>query len=425
MSRKRFARVVLGMAWVFLSVGVLIPLLPQYVRGPLGESDGAVGLTVLLYALAGVVARPFIGVWLRTRDAWPLMWQSAAVAVVGLALTPVVGSFPWLIALRLVDGFALGAFYIAAATVVVQETPVARRGSALSYFSVPLFLGIALGPLLGDVLIARLGPNATWLAASAVLALAVPSTLVVSSWRAGSADRVSPSRDAGADAPPVDARLLLRTLAHPSAAWPAAILALTVAGWAAATAYIPLYGPQIGLSTTGVVFLVHSCVVLVIRVGGARLFDRMPLIEPVLVGAVANVVGLLVAWWWRAPAALLVTAGLTAMGVGLCYTTLMRVALDGVSAREQGAVIGAYSVSYDIGAGLGAAGLGVVVTLTGSYPAAFLGGAAAGLLGLVLLLVRFWARRSHYWVERITSTTPTRSVRITDPHLGGQGAEHG
>jgi predicted MFS family arabinose efflux permease len=80
----------------------------------------------------------------------------------------------------------------------------------------------------------------------------------------------------------------------------------------------------------------------------------------------------------------------------------MRMALEGVPPYEEGAVVGAYSISYELGAGLGAALLGLLVTSTGSYPAAFLGGAIAGAVGLVLLLVSFWSRRHAYTAARLS-----------------------
>ncbi|MGY1846306.1 MULTISPECIES: MFS transporter [unclassified Blastococcus] len=421
MTRWRFARVLAGMWWVFLSVGVLIPLLPQYVTD-LGGSARAVGLTVLLYAVSGILSRPFAGVYLRRRDPWPMMAASVVLGVAALVLTPLVHHLAWLLVWRVVDGFVLGCFYLAAATSVVQGAPRASRGSALSYFSVPLFLGTAVGPVLGDEMLASLGPDGTWIAAGALLALALPFCLPFRWPRMSRSERyhVAPTTaataatadgtvtDTGgrAEAPPVTARDVLRTLLHPSAIWPAGVLALMISGWASFQAFVPLYGPELGMSGTGPIFLLYSVVVLTIRIGGARLFDRLPLVELVVVGAVANVAGLLTAWFWAHPAALFTAAALMAVAIALSYTCLMRIALEGVPAYEEGAVVGAYSISYELGTGLGAAGLGVLVTSTGSYTAAFLGGAIAGAMGLLVLLVRLWPRRQVYTAAQLALTHP-------------------
>ena len=393
MTSWRFARVLVGMWWVFLSVGLLIPLLPRYLKDVLGVGAGAVGVTVLIYAVSGILARPVAGVYLRRGDPWPLMGWSVVVGVAALVLTPLVDHLAWMLVLRSIDGFVLGCFYTAAATTVVQGVPASSRGSALSYFSVPLFLGTAVGPLLGDQLIGRLGPDGTWIVSGALLSLALPACLGVRSSVAASGAPSGP--------PPVTVRVLVQTLVHPSAVWPAAVLALIISGWAAFQAFVPLYGPELGMSGTGPLFLVYSLVVLAIRIGGARLFDRLPLVELVVLGAAANVIGLLVAWWWARPAALFVASGLMAVAIGLSYTTLMRMALEGVPPYEEGAVVGAYSISYDIGAGVGAAALGALVSSTGRYPTAFLGGAIAGMVALVVLLLLFWAKRDSYTAGRV------------------------
>ena len=85
-----------------------------------------------------------------------------------------------------------------------------------------------------------------------------------------------------------------------------------------------------------------------------------------------------------------------AVAIGLTYTSLMQVALTGVSTTEEGAVVAAYSVAYDIGAGIGAVVLGLLLTLTGSYAAVFLGGAAAAGWALLLMFVHFWPKRRRF-----------------------------
>lgn len=406
MARLPFVGVLGGMWCVFLSVGVLVPLIPQYVTGPLGMTRDNVGVTILLYAVAGVLSRPVAGSYLRNGSPWRMMLVSAVAGAVALAATPLVVDPFWMWWWRLVDGFAIGCFYTAAATCTVQAADPDRRGSALAYFSVPLFLGVALGPMLGDALIPRAGQGWTWVASGMLLALAVPFSVL------GAVSSRGSGRPRPADVEELVPRLskadLWRTIAHPAAMVPAAVLVLVVAGWSAYQAFVPLYGPTLGMATTGPLFFVYSVVVLVIRIGGARLFDRLPLVELVLLGTAANTVGLVVVWLWRAVPALFVGAALMGLAIGVGYTTLLRIALHGVPKHEEGAVIGAYSLAYDLGAGLGAAGLGFVGAWFGSYSSIFAGGAVCGAVSLVLATVRLWPVRAQH-----------RTVRPPDGRLSG------
>src|SRR4051794_36432485 len=45
----------------FLAVGAVLPVLPRYVRGPIGAGDLAVGVVVGAFAFAAVVSRPWAG----------------------------------------------------------------------------------------------------------------------------------------------------------------------------------------------------------------------------------------------------------------------------------------------------------------------------------------------------------------------------
>lgn len=397
MPKLPFAGVLGGMWCVFLSVGVLIPLIPNYITGPLELSRDYVGLTVLLFAGAGVLARPVAGAFLRTGNPWWMMIASAIVGALALIATPLVTNLYWMWGWRVVDGFAIGCFYTAAATSTIQATTPGKQGSALAYFSVPLFLGVALGPILGDGAIALLGQQGTWVIAGAILALAVPLSLV----GALSARSAVSTRNASVPEEPVPTMTradLWRTVAHPAALVPAAVLALIVAGWSAFQAFVPLYGPELGMATTGPLFLVYSTVVLTVRIGGARLFDRLPLVELVVLGTAANTVALLVMWLWESVGALFIASALMGLAIGVAYTTLLRIALHRVPKYEEGAVIGAYSLAYDLGTGLGAAGLGLVGTWLGTYPAIFAAGAVCGAVSLLLVLIRLWPVRTRYHV---------------------------
>lgn len=408
MSRARFWWAIAAMWWVFLAIGTLVPLLPHYVTSVLGRGDTSVGLTMLVYGVAAVVARPLTAGYLRDHHPWRLMSLCAVVGAIALALTPVIRSLAAMWTLRFVEGLAVGAFYTATAAGVVRETAPHRRGSALSYLSVPLFLGTAIGPVLGDHLISALGTRASWPAAGAVMALAAPCALVAA--RLGTSTSITI-----VDLPQLTSRELLHSVAHPAALLPAAILVLTIAGWAGFQAYVPLYGPTIGKPETGTVFFAYSAVVVLIRVVGASHFDRLPLVELVAVGCAANVAGLAVVWLWRSPPALYVAAVFMAVAVALCYGTLLRIALVGVVAHEEPAVVAAYSVAYDVGSGAGAAVLGVLAASSAGYPAVFLGGLVLALLASALV-ARLWSRR--HWLAASVRGPASVAPAVGGPALG-------
>ena len=53
---------------------------------------------------------------------------------------------------RIVTGFGEAGFFVGAATMITDLAPVERRGEAVSYWSVAVYGGLSLGPVLGSVL---------------------------------------------------------------------------------------------------------------------------------------------------------------------------------------------------------------------------------------------------------------------------------
>jgi MFS family permease len=408
MPRALFLRVVVATWWVYASVGLLIPLLPQYIAGRYGGGGIAVGVTVLVYGVASVVVRPAAGHYLRRHDPWRLMVLSVVIGVAALVATPLAGSLGEMLLLRFVDGAAVGAFYTASATAVVAATPHDQRGRVLSYFSVPLFLGVASGPVAGDWLIAHVGDDSTWVAAGITMTLALltctrrrsdrdgPSEVLVSSAQEAPHANLELTPPPVSGAGPPRRRSIASAVLHPAALWPGAVFGLSIMGYAGFQAFVPLYGPTIGLPVTGTVFLVYSVTILALRVGGAHVIDVLPPIELVLAGCVANVAGLVLVWAWPGVPALYGGAVLMAFACAVQYALLMKLSLTGVDRREQGGVVATYSASYDVGAGAGALLVGAVASATGSYRTAFLAGALCGVAGGLVLITRFWSHRHDY-----------------------------
>ena len=46
---------------MLLSIGATLPVLPQYVKGPIGSTDLAVGIVIGAYAITGLACRPIAG----------------------------------------------------------------------------------------------------------------------------------------------------------------------------------------------------------------------------------------------------------------------------------------------------------------------------------------------------------------------------
>jgi MFS family permease len=359
----------------FTADGVLLPSVPLYVEGPLGGDDVAVGISVAAFAVTALVLRPWAGRLGDRRGRRLLMVFGGAAVAVSVAGYLAVTSVPLMIAFRLMTGLGEAFFFTGAASAINDLAPEARRGEAVSFFSLALYIGIGVGPLIGEALIDAGGFTVTWLVAAgcagvaALLAWAVPET-----------------RPPGADeAPP--ARLI-----HPAALRPGTALLTSVWGMSGFFAFVPLYAPHIGLDGSRFVFLTYSAIVVAIRLFGARIPD---VIGPVLssrlaLGAAST--GLAVVAVWRSPVGLFAGVSIFAVGSALAFPALMMLALRGTPPSQRGAIIGTFTAFVDLGFGIGPATLGVVSEAFG-YLGLFLTASAVAAGGLALLLRRYRVRQ--------------------------------
>ncbi len=134
----------------FAAAGLTIPITPLFAAGPLGANELWVGITVGAFSLSTILLRPWAGRAVDRRGRRPLLIGGALLCAVTLAAHAVTTTLPVLIALRLVLGVAEAFFFVAAFAALADLAPPGRAGEALSFNSLALYLGIALGPVLGE-----------------------------------------------------------------------------------------------------------------------------------------------------------------------------------------------------------------------------------------------------------------------------------
>jgi MFS family permease len=349
-----------------LSLGILLPVLPRYAEGSLSAGAVAVGLSVGASSITAVLAQPLVG---RVGDVRGrrvlLVGGPLLLAAVGVGYLA-ADSVAVLIGLRLVAGVGEGMVLVGGASVVTDLAPPARRGQAISYFTLAPYGGLALGPLLGELVLGGDRYDAVWLvSAGAALAAAVLGALVP-------------------ETSPEGARAGAVQLVHRAALAPGVVLLCALLGFGAFNAFITLYALELGLEGGGLLFLEFAGIVVAVRLFGARLPDVLGPVRCATLALLFLAAGFATMAGWPEPAGLFVGTALMALGQSLAYPALVTLAVGRAPAAERGAVIGTLSAFVDVAIIAGAAGLGVVVAASG-YRAAFLASAIVAVAGLPLL----------------------------------------
>ena len=251
-----FLLVMLSTLAYFISVGALQPTLPRFVEGPLGGGDIEVGLAIGAFAFSAVLIRPLVGPLGDRKGRRLLIVLGAGIVSISVAGYVFAETLWLLLLLRLLSGVGEACFYVGAASVVNDLAPEERRGEAVSYFSLSLYLGLTVGPLIGETVFDASSYDAAWIVAAFSAGIAALLGLAVS--------------DTRPEGPPSHAGF---RWFHPAGIMPGTVLAASIWGLGGFATFIPLYALSLGMSGSRLVFASFSIVVLLVRSLGARLPD--------------------------------------------------------------------------------------------------------------------------------------------------------
>lgn len=363
-----FVLVVAVSGAVFATFGVVVLALPLYVRDELGRSDLAVGLAMGAASIGAIFVGPLSGRLADRLGRRPIMLAGAAVTAAGylaLALEPPLAA---VVPIRVVAGAAEAAFVVAAYTVAADLVPESRKGEALSLVTAGAYVGLALGPIAGDLIVGEGRYALAWLAAAAVAAAVGVGAWVLPETR--------PAQDG--EAP--------RGWLPPRAALlPGVVLLLALLGFGGFNAFAALHARAVGLERPGLVFVVFAGIVVLVRVFGRTLPDRLGARLAASAACVAVVCGLVVLAAWQSVPGLFLGTAIFAGGQAFAYPSIAVLASERAPAAEQSAMLGAVIAFVDIALLSGALVLSIAAEAAG-YGAVFLCGAVSAAVGLAVLV---------------------------------------
>jgi predicted MFS family arabinose efflux permease len=360
----------------FTAGGLVIGVTPFFVTGPIGSDEAGLGLVVGAFGITTLILRPFAGRLADRRGRRPLLIGGALLFALVMLAHAVTTSLPVLIGLRLALGVAEAVFFVAGYAALADLAPPGRSGEALSYNSLALYLGIALGPALGQLLVDAGGFASAWVGGSALCLLAAALALRMPE----TATRLAPGEpEAGG-------------LIHRAAVGPGLAL---FSGVAAMSGYLLLAGKHaeaMGVDAWSVTFLVFGGVVVGLRVLFAWLPDRLP---PMRLGAASLAMcatGLVLVATLPGYAGLL--AGTVALAAGVAFMTpaLFAATFARVAPEERGLAAGTATLFIDLGFSGGPFVAGLVAAAMG-FPAAFAVSGAIALAGALGAIIGSQARR--------------------------------
>jgi MFS family permease len=359
----------------FVAAGVVLPVVTPFAIDRLGSDEVGAGFAYGAFSVAALVLRPAVG-WAADRfGRRPLLVVGALISVAGLAFHLVVDSLALFIVARAILGIAEAFFFVAAFAAGADLAPPTRRGEALNLLSLSVYLGVGIGPLIGELVVRNAGFAAVWLVALAITLSAAALVAFV--------PETSPTVLGGHGERPKS------RLFHPAGVLPGLLILAGTTGMAGFLAFLPLHTAAVGMGGAGLPLAIYAGLVIVLRIVFAKLPDQ---IGPSRLsgGALAvGALGLLILGLAPTPVGVLVGTVVFGSGIAFLMPGLLTLAVSRVSEMERGSVVGTASAFLDLAFGLAPAVLGIVAARVG-FGGVFLVSAAVSAIGFVALVA--WSR---------------------------------
>lgn len=355
------------------------PVIPRYVERTFDGGPTAVGLLVSLAALTSLVVQPFAGYAADRLGYRRIAMLGCALAIAGMALTLSVVALPATGIGRIMFGAGGASLATATGAWVAASVPTDQRGRAFSIYGLSVWIGLALGPVLGENVYQGAGFRAVWIACGALMIVALASIVVARE----PSHAPAPHEAVPRELPPWTS--VLMTVSRPGA-----VAALAWSGEAVLVTYLVLHLEDKGLPTSGVlgaasVFTVFAASVVASRLVLSRVVDRVDPRQTTAASLAAIGVGLLIlsvtgTFWLAAACAVLLGCAFAPL-----YPSLVLLVSERLDPARRATGLGTFNSFTSIGmAGGGFVG-GLVSGWWGPW-SAFVIAAAAQAVAIVVVL---------------------------------------
>ena len=277
---------------------------------------------------------------------------------------------------RLIQGAGFALMSVGASTAFVDVIPPERLGEGIGYSAVLGTLAGAASPSISLVVIAAYGYLMTFSSMAALMVIAAVLTFVFVSYEKKEPYRTEHERalaevKAARDPNQSAAQRIVWQLFEKKAIPPAALQSFMGIGFAAANVFIALFAVQQGYVRPGIYFTAMAVFAILSRVVGGAWADQDRGGLCLYLG-----LGLCIASYFLlcvAPAepVFYLCGAMYGFGNGLVMPILNRIAVVGVRPDRRGAATSTFTISTDIGTGIGSALWGLVIEVS-SFRTCFL-----------------------------------------------------
>ncbi len=390
--RRAFISLFAAVAVAMMGVGIIAPILPLYAE-TFTASGVSIGIVFAAFSISRSLLGPVVGRFSdRVGRKRILVGGLAGYAVVSILY--VVAASLWQLGLfRLLQGAASVMVTPIAQAYIGDITPVGREGRYMNLFYSSLFLGMALGPLVGGGLSSLWSYNAAFYAMGglSVIALLMVARAVPSDGKHQENTSVVPAR--------VEEIVPLRDVVKNDAVKGICMYVATRGFWRQGfNTFYPLYAVAtagLGEGSIGTVLSVYMLGGGLLQIPFGFLADRLPRMPQIVLGSVLAPLLLLAIPFVHHVWIVIVITFLIGALSALSRASVIAIRTELGRTHGMGTLAGLQGGAFAVGQMIGPLAFGVVADYVG-LTAVFPFGSAVGLLGsgFVVAWFRRWRRQS-------------------------------
>lgn len=373
---KTIVQIVLSVFSIYLTIGIMLGTLPQYIQNHLKYNSVIVGIVIGLESLATLLTRAYAGKLTDTKGA-KLSSQVGSYLIVvtgALYLTATFFSANTLIALILIlisvvlQGAAESLFVAGTLTWGIGLVGVEKSGKIMTWNGIAIYAGIALGAPLGIALNEMIGIESAF---STIAILSVLSLIMMHRLPILPIDS-NPVR--------ISFNKVIGKISNQGLG-----LAFSSIGFACISSFVALFFSQKHWGDASLAFMMFGGFYILVRIFFSSFPNKYGAYKVALVSLIVEVVGQLLIGFAESKSMAIAGCCLTGAGFSLIFPSLGVLVIKKVSPQMRGTALGAYSAFFDLSLGISVPVAGLVANWF-NYQSVYLFGGICCLAAIIVLL---------------------------------------
>ncbi|MCE3602808.1 MFS transporter [Massilia sp. P8910] len=327
----RYMALLLATFAYFLTMGIMLPILPVHVKVALHGGGREMGLVIGAFGFSALLFRPLAGYLGDRFGRRPIAVGGAFIVALSVFMYSQCTTVATLSVARFITGIGEAFVFVAVLSMISDIIAPQGRGRAFNFFTIALYAGMSVGPLAGEFLYQQYFTRYVWLfgAATAASAGAIFLLLGETNANCGGRPRIR--------------------LIHPAALRPGLILIASVFGLAGFNAFVPLYAKMLHLSGSALLFAVFACALIATRILGAGLPERLGNETMTKIALACSAGGLVLIGLSNSLPMVLAATLVFSVGQAFAFPVLTAIAVAKAGPSDRAAVLATFSAFLDAG----------------------------------------------------------------------------